>query len=59
MKFNVAPENCIAVGDSMDDLCMMLCCGKGFAFRATDLLSEQPVEQIEERSFRRLLTEIY
>lgn len=58
-KYNVAPENCIAVGDSMDDLCMMLRAGKGFAFRATDLLSEQPVEQIMDRSFRRLLAEIY
>ncbi len=57
-KYNVAPENCIAVGDSMDDLCMILSSGKGFAFRPTDRLGEQSVEKIEERSFRRLLTEI-
>jgi glucosyl-3-phosphoglycerate synthase len=58
-KYNVAAKNCIVVGDSMDDLCMILSAGKGFAFRPTDLLREQPLEQIDERSFRRLLTEIY
>jgi hypothetical protein len=43
----------------MDDFCMMLSAGKGFAFRSTDLLREQSVEQIEDRSFRRLLTELH
>ena len=57
-KYNVTPENCIAVGDSMDDLCMMQRAGKGFAYRSMDL-KDQAVRHIEERSFRRLLAEIY
>jgi glucosyl-3-phosphoglycerate synthase len=56
IKYNVSLHNCIAVGDSLDDKCMIQHAGKGFAFRTTEpLLKEVATACIEEKSFSRLL----
>lgn len=57
-KFNVRFRNCIAVGDSKDDLCMIGHAGKGVAFCTKEALLEKvAVKSIRERSFA-ALTEI-
>ncbi len=56
IKYNVSLDNCIAVGDSLDDKCMIEHAGKGFAFRTKEpLLRSVATECIEEKSFSRLL----
>jgi len=56
-KYNVYFKNCIAIGDSKDDRCMVGHAGKGFAFCTTDeLLKKMANEQINESSFQSLLT---
>jgi len=56
-KYNVYFKNCIAVGDSKDDRCMVGHAGKGFAFCTTDeLLKKMANKQINEPSFQSLLT---
>jgi glucosyl-3-phosphoglycerate synthase len=58
-KYNVYFKNCIAVGDSKDDRCMVGHAGKGFAFCTTDeLLKKMANEQITELSFQSLLTSV-
>ncbi len=55
-KYNVHFKNCIAVGDSKDDRCMVGHAGKGFAFCTTDeLLKKMANKHINERSFQSLL----
>lgn len=56
-KYNVYFKNCIAIGDSKDDRCMVGHAGKGFAFCTTDeLLKKMANKQINEQSFQSLLT---
>src|SRR5688572_885513 len=56
-KYNVLLKNCIAVGDSADDRCMVGHAGKGIAFCTTDKLLERLVTKtIKERSFESLLS---
>lgn len=57
-KYQVDPARCIIVGDSLDDLCMLQQAGKGFAYRSAEIRNQE-IEPIEERSFRRLLAELY
>lgn len=57
-KYNVRLENCISVGDSMDDLCMIRSSGKGYAFRPTDRLADEVSDTIMERSFRSLMHQL-
>lgn len=55
-KFNVQFRNCIVVGDSKDDRCMVGHAGKGFAFCTKDeLLKKMASNEIKEPSFRSLL----
>jgi glucosyl-3-phosphoglycerate synthase len=55
-KYNVHFKNCIAVGDSKDDRCMVGHAGKGFAFCTTDeLLKKMTNKHINEKSFQSLL----
>ncbi|CAN5523391.1 hypothetical protein BH10BAC2_BH10BAC2_24930 [soil metagenome] len=55
-KFNVQFRNCIVVGDSKDDRCMVGHAGKGFAFCTKDeLLKKIASKEIKESSFRSLL----
>ena len=55
-KFNVQFRNCIVVGDSKDDRCMVGHAGKGFAFCTKDeLLKKIASKEIKEPSFRSLL----
>lgn len=55
-KFNVQFKNCIVVGDSKDDRCMVGHAGKGFAFCTKDeLLKKIASKEIKESSFRSLL----
>jgi HAD superfamily phosphoserine phosphatase-like hydrolase len=50
-------EDCIVVGDSDNDACMIRHAGLGVAFCATsDLVRSVAQKSIEERSFRELLT---
>src|SRR5687767_525110 len=56
-KYNVLMKNCIVVGDSEDDRCMIGHAGKGIAFCTSDKLLEKiAVKSIKERSFESLLT---
>jgi phosphoserine phosphatase len=58
-KYHVRMENCLAVGDSADDACMVAHAGKGFAFCSSDetLLHAADI-QIREHSFNAMLEEI-
>ena len=56
-KYNVLLKNCIVVGDSMDDRCMVGHAGKGVAFRSNDELLERVATiSIKEESFQSLLS---
>ncbi|MBL7763874.1 MAG: glycosyltransferase [Chitinophagaceae bacterium] len=55
-KYNVSFKNCIAVGDSADDRCMVGHSGKGFAFVTDDeILKQVAFRSIKERKFETLL----
>lgn len=55
-KYNVKMKNCIAVGDSKDDRCIVTYAGKGVAFCTTDALLEKVADRhIRERNFEMLL----
>ena len=55
-KYNVLLKNCIVVGDSMDDRCMIGHAGKGVAFCTNDeLLEKVATTSIKEKSFESLL----
>lgn len=55
-KYNVPMKNCIAVGDSKDDRCMVAYAGKGIAFcTADELLEKIAYRNIRERNFEPLL----
>lgn len=55
-RYNVKMKNCIAVGDSKDDRCMITYAGKGVAFCTTDELLEKIADKtIRERSFEPML----
>jgi phosphoserine phosphatase SerB len=55
-KYNVSMKNCIAVGDSKDDRCMITYAGKGVAFCTTDELLEKIADSsIKTRNFEPLL----
>jgi len=55
-KYNVLFKNCIVVGDSIDDRCMVGHAGKGVAFCTNDeLLEKVAVKSIKEKSFESLL----
>lgn len=56
-KYNVLLKNCIVVGDSMDDRCMVGHAGKGVAFCSNDhLLKKIATKSIKEKSFEPLLS---
>lgn len=56
-KFNVPLKNCIAIGDSRDDRCMVGNAGRGFAFQTKDEVLETIAwKNIREDSFQSLLT---
>lgn len=56
-KFNVPLRNCMAVGDSHEDRCMVGHAGKGIAFCTTDeLLKTVATRNIHESSFKPLLS---
>jgi len=55
-KYNVLLKNCIVVGDSIDDRCMVGHAGKGVAFCTNDeLLEKVAVKSIKEKSFESLI----
>lgn len=55
-KNNVLLKNCITVGDSQDDRCMIAHAGKGVAFCTEDeLLEKIALKSIREKSFESLL----
>lgn len=55
-QYNVNMKNCIAVGDSKDDRCMITYAGKGVAFCTTDELLEKIADStIKTRNFEPLL----
>lgn len=55
-KYNVLLKNCIVVGDSMDDRCMVGHAGNGVAFCTNDeLLERVATKSIKEQSFESLL----
>ena len=55
-KYNVSMKNCIAVGDSKDDRCIITYAGKGVAFCTTDELLEKIADStIKTRNFEPLL----
>lgn len=55
-KYNVLLKNCIVVGDSTDDRCMVAHAGTGVAFCTDDeLLEKLAATSIKERSFESLL----
>jgi phosphoserine phosphatase len=55
-KYHVKMENCMAVGDSLDDACMVAHAGRGFAFCTMDEgLKEAATQIIEKPSFEDLL----
>lgn len=55
-RYNVKMKNCIAVGDSKDDRCLLTYAGKGVAFCTTDELLEKIAdENIRERNFESLV----
>ncbi len=56
-KYNVRMENCIAIGDSKDDRCMVGHAGKGIAFCSNDSLLEKIADlSIRKKSFESLLS---
>ena len=56
-KYHVLLKNCIVVGDSIDDRCMVGHAGKGVAFCTNDeLLERVATRSIKEKSFESLLT---
>jgi glucosyl-3-phosphoglycerate synthase len=56
-KYNVLPKNCLVIGDSKDDRCMVAHAGKGVAFCSEDeLLKKVATESIKEKKFGSLLT---
>jgi phosphoserine phosphatase SerB len=58
-KYHVKMENCMAVGDSLDDACMVAHAGKGFALCTTDeILLSSADQMINEYSFKELLNTI-
>ncbi len=55
-KYNVNMKNCIAVGDSKDDRCMLTYAGKGVAFCTSDEMLEKIADSsIKTRNFEPLL----
>ena len=55
-KYNIKRENCIAIGDSMNDLCMIKEAGMGIAFCSRDeLLNHYADIVIDQPSFNALL----
>lgn len=55
-KYNVAMKNCVVVGDSADDRCIVGHAGKGFAFVTNDeILKQVAYKSIKERKFELLL----
>jgi phosphoserine phosphatase len=55
-KYNVAMKNCVVVGDSADDRCIVGHAGKGFAFVTNDeILKQVAYKSIKERKFEELL----
>jgi len=55
-KYNVLPKNCLVIGDSKEDRCMVAHAGKGVAFCTEDeLLEKVAVQSIKEKSFESLL----
>ncbi len=55
-KYNVNMKNCIVVGDSKDDRCVITYAGKGVAFCTTDEMLEKIADKsIKERNFEPLL----
>lgn len=56
-KYNISIENCITIGDSMNDLCMIKEAGLGLAFCSKDELVNHHADiVIQEPSFSELLT---
>lgn len=56
-KYNVPLKNCMVIGDSRDDRCMVGHAGKGIAFRTRDQVLETiALKNIREDSFQSLLT---
>ena len=54
--YQVKPENCMAIGDSENDICMLQNAGMSVAFRTTSEYVERASnKKIKERSFRELL----
>ena len=55
-KYNVLLKNCIVVGDSSDDRCMVGHAGKGVAFCTNDeFLEKVATRSIKEKSFESLI----
>lgn len=55
-KYSIKKENCIAIGDSMNDLCMIKEAGLGIAFCSQDeLLNHHADISITDKSFNELL----
>jgi len=55
-RYNVNMKNCIAVGDSRDDRCILTYAGRGVAFCTTDEMLEKIADNcIKERNFEPLL----
>lgn len=56
-KYQIPKENCIAIGDSMNDLCMIKEAGLGIAFCSQDeLLNHHADIILKEQSFGELLS---
>ena len=56
-KYQIPKENCIAIGDSMNDLCMIKEAGLGIAFCSQDeLLNHHADIILKEHSFGELLS---
>jgi glucosyl-3-phosphoglycerate synthase len=56
-KYNVPLKNCMVIGDSRDDRCMVGHAGQGIAFRTKDeVLETIALRNIREDSFQSLLT---
>jgi len=55
-KYNVLLKNCMVIGDSKEDRCMVAHAGTGVAFRTKDeLLEKVAIKSIKEESFETLL----
>jgi glucosyl-3-phosphoglycerate synthase len=55
-KYHVVMKNCVVVGDSADDRCIVGHAGKGFAFVTNDeILKQVAYKSIKERKFELLL----